>query len=907
MALTRGTKLGTYEVTGPIGSGGMGEVYRARDTRLQRDVALKVLPDLVSTEPDRLARLQREAQALASLNHPNIAQIHGLEESGGVRALVMELVEGDDLSTVIARGPMPFADARPIARQIAEALETAHEQGIVHRDLKPANVKVRPDGTVKVLDFGLAKITDPLASASGSHGSDLALSPTLTAQATRAGMILGTAAYMSPEQARGRAVDRRADIWAFGVVLYEMLTGRRAFEGEDVTITLANVLKEDVDWRALPADLPPAARRLLRRCLEKDPRRRLASMGDARLELDDVESGAALDSGAGVATAVPASRNRGVTIALGLAVAAGAALLTAGLMRALTPTPVSATKDVTRLAIALPEGEEVTETNRLPLALSPDGTMLAYVGRREEGARQLYLKRFTDRDAVALPGTEGAASPFFSPDGRWIAFFAGTKLKKIAVGGAALQVVTGDVPDPRGGTWGPDGQIYFTPTNTSSLYKVAASGGTATPFTELNQGQDEISHRWPLALPDGKTILFTLWTGPGSDERRIVMQSIATGERHALVPGGDSARYLPSGFLVYGRLDDSFAIPWQPTVADLGGAVPITLPEHPRLENEGGAAYDLSPDGTFVYLPGGPARYAQRVVWVDRDGRTEALPISERDLGSAVLSPDGRQAAVQVNAGTIGIWLYDFDRKTFTPFVTGPGSSQAPLWTPDGTRLIYRGTRNGTRDIYIKAADGTGSETRLTTGEGRSLTPTSMSPDGQWLIFNGIAGRSGADNLIWKLRLDGRSRPEAMLDLAERLVDGQVSPDGRWMAYASAISARQEIYVTPFPGPGPSRQVSVGGGYEPLWSRDGRELFFQNGTRLMVADIAPGPAFKAGPPRVLYEGRFRGTVNGNTPWSVSSDGKRFLRVQQAQPDGPIDRIDIVLGWGDQLKRLAAAR
>ncbi|HZN03315.1 MAG TPA: protein kinase, partial [Candidatus Polarisedimenticolia bacterium] len=538
MALSRGTKLGAYEVIGPIGAGGMGEVYRARDTRLQRDVAIKVLPDLQNAEPERLARMAREAQALAALNHPNIAQIHGLEESGGVRALVMELVEGEDLSTLIARGPMPFAEARPIARQIAEALESAHEQGIVHRDLKPANVKVRQDGTVKVLDFGLAKITDPLSSASGGRG-DLALSPTLTAQATRAGVILGTAAYMSPEQARGRMVDRRADVWAFGVVLYEMLTGRRAFEGEDISITLANVLKEDVDWRALPADLPPPTRRLLRRCLDKDPRRRLSAMGDARLELDD---SLARDADAGAATTAAARGRRGVTIAIGLAIAAGAALLTAGVMRAWAPTAAPApAPGVTRLAIALPEGAEVTETNRLPLALSPDGTMLAYIGRHEGGVRQLYLKRLGDRDPIALQDTDGAISPFFSPDGQWIAFFAQGKIKRIAVGGAALQIVASEVPDPRGGTWTDDGQIYFTPTNTSGLYKVPAAGGAATPVTKLDPEKDEISHRWPEALPGGRSLLFTVWTGPGSDERRIVVQSLESGERHALVPGGDSA------------------------------------------------------------------------------------------------------------------------------------------------------------------------------------------------------------------------------------------------------------------------------------------------------------------------------------------------------------------------------
>jgi Tol biopolymer transport system component len=914
MPLAPGTKLGVYELIGPLGAGGMGEVWRARDTRLQRDVAIKVLPEALASEPERLGRLMREAQALASLNHPNIAQIHGLEESGGVRALVMELVDGDDLSVLIARGAMPFAEALPIARQIAEALEAAHEQGIIHRDLKPANVKVRRDGTVKVLDFGLAKVMDPLASASGGRpGGELGLSPTLTAQATRVGVILGTAAYMSPEQARGRAVDRRADVWAFGAVLYEMLTGRRAFEGEDVSFTLANVLKETVDWVPLPADLPPGVRRLLRRSLEKDPRRRLASMADARLELEDTEPAGAAGAAAG---ATPAAARRGLSLPVALGLVVAAALLAVVATRALSPAaaPAAPAAGVTRLAVALPENDEVVDSNRIPIALSPDGSMLVFVGRHD-GIQQLFLRRFTERDPVPLPGTEGAAMPFFSPDGQWIAFFAQTKIKRIAVGGAALQIITADAPDPRGGTWGRDGVIYFAPTNMSGLFKVPAAGGVATALTTLDSDQGEISHRWPHVLPDGRALLFTIWTGPGMDERRIVMQSVATGERHDLVAGGDSAHYLPgaagpsaSGHLLYGRTDNLFAIPWQPSVTDLSGAVPITLPEHPRLENEGASVYDVTAAGTLVYVPGGPGRYLQRVVWVDRSGRTEPLPLPERDFGSVVLSPDGRRAAVQVSEGTIGIWLYDFERHTFTPFATGPGSSQAPLWTPDGRRILYRGTRRGQRDIYAKASDGTGEEVRLTAAVGRSLTPTSVSADGRWLVFSGLSGMSGGDNMIWRLRIDGvGAKPEPMLPPSDRLNDGQISPDGRSMAYASGISGRGEIYVMPFPDPGASQQVSVDGGFEPLWSRDGRILYFQDGDNLMEVDVTPGAPPRFGRPRLLYQGRFRRSANGNTPWSISPDGQRFLRVQQAQPDPPSNRIDVVLGWGDQVSRAAGGK
>jgi serine/threonine-protein kinase len=602
-------------------------------------------------------------------------------------------------------------------------------------------------------------------------------------------------------------------------------------------------------------------------------------------------------------------------------------------MRVLTSAsaaPQQKAAGVTRLSVALPENDEVMETNRGPLALSPDGSMLAFVGRHE-GVQQLYLRRLTEPEPVPLPGTEGAVSPFFSPDGQWIAFFAQSKLKRIAVGGAALQIIT-IASDPRGGAWGSDGNIYFAATNMSGISKVPAAGGAVAALTTLDSDKGEISHRWPQVLPDGKSLIFTIWTGPGNDERRIVSLSLATGERHDLVPGGDSPRYLPAGgvrggggangagaadvggLLLYARMDNLFAIPWRPSVTDLSGAVPVTLPEHPRLENEGSSAYDTSPAGTLVYLPGGGARYLQRIVWTDRTGRTEPLPLPERDYGSAALSPDGRRAAVQVTEGTIGIWIYDFERQTFTPFPTGPGSSQAPVWMPDGSRILYRGTRSGQRDIYAKPSDGTGDEVRLTAGIGRALTPTSISPDGHWLVFSGLSGMSGGESMIWRLRLDGAAqpgtdaKPEPMLPLSTaRVNDGQISPDGRSMAYASDISGRMETYVMPFPGPGASQQVSVDGGYEPLWAHDGRSLFFQNGNVLVGVDVTQGVPPRFGRPRPLYEGRYRKSPNGNTPWSLSPDSHRFLRIQQAQPDQPINRIDVVLGWGEQAMRMAGGK
>jgi serine/threonine-protein kinase len=869
----------------------MGEVFRARDTRLHRDVAIKVLPPLFADDPDRLARFTREAQTLAALNHPNIAHIHGLEETGGLRALVMELVEGDDLSDVIARGAIPLAEALPIARQIADALEAAHEQGIVHRDLKPANVKLRSDGTIKVLDFGLAKA---LAPEGASGPGDAMRSPTLTARATQMGMIVGTAAYMAPEQAKGRPVDKRADIWAFGVVLYEMLTGGRAFDGDDTSEVLATVLKSEPDWHALPPDTPASIRRLLRRCLEKDPRKRLSAIGDARLELEEIEPAPAIAS----LPVRPAGRAIGLPLAAGLV--AIAILSTAAVMRFLLP-PATATApgSPTRLSIALPEGDEVAEKNFLPLAISPDGTRVVYVGSRE-GVRRLFLRNLADSDAKPLEGTEGARSPFFSPDGQWIAFFAQGKLKKSAVASGAVQVVTSDVPDPRGGTWAADSTIYYAPTNVIGLWKVPAGGGKQSEVTRLDPERGEVSHRWPEALSDG-TLLYSSWTGPGPDEHSIVRLTPATGERRLITATGDTPRYIASGYLAYGRLDALFAVPWRPSQAELGNVAPISLPELPRLENEGAATYSLATNGTLAYIAGGAGRYAQRVVWVDRTGATEALPFPERDYEAIALSPDGQRAVVQIREGAMGLWLFDFSRHTLTPLVTTGGSSQAPVWSSDGRRILYRGTRNGTRNIYWKSADGSGEEQRLTTQTGTVQSPSSVSPDGQWLFFRHTSGQTLGSS-VSVLRLGGDSAAAQPREVVPGASNGQISPDGRWLAYQSQASGQSEVYVSSFPGPGPRIPVSVNGGENPLWSRDGRELFYTQGERMMAVTVQPGPTLTVTAPRVLFEGRYRPGLNAVTAFGVSSDGRRFIRIQQVQPDRPVTRIDVVLNWASQLNR-----
>ena len=735
MPLAPGTRLANYEIVSPIGAGGMGEVYRARDTSLKRDVALKLLPETFAADSERLARFQREAEVLASLNHPNIAGIYGLAETDGIKALVMELVAGEDLADRIARGAIPMDEALPIARQIAEALEAAHEQGIIHRDLKPANIKLRPDGTVKVLDFGLAKDW----AAAGT-----AASPTITSPAlTEIGVILGTAAYMSPEQAKGKPVDKRADIWAFGCVLYEMLTGTRVFAADDASGTLARVLMMEPDWDVLPASTPAGIRRLLQRCLEKDPKRRLRDIADVGFQVEDALNAAP----SGATTAHIRKRQERVWWMAAMLVVI-VAMTTLYVRRAPTPQDSPA---VARLTVALPAGDRLGNLNTPAIALSPGGTQLAYVGLRDSKER-LYLRSLDGLDFKAISGTEGVTSPFFSPDGQWIGFFALGKLKKVSVAGGAVEVLC-DAParSGMGGSWGPDNSIYFATGGVSGLRKVSASGGIPTQVTRLDRSHGEVSHRWPQVLPGGKAVLFTVWTGPGLDEHRIDVQSLQTGERRVLVRGGTTGRYAASGHLVYARADALMAVRMDLDRLEAVSDAPVLLSEQVRVGGEG-AHYAVSDSGQLVYVPGNVRRYERQLVWVDRKGGAEAVPLPARDYSTVALSPDGRQAAVQIEEGTAGIWIYDFPRATLTRLTSATSSSQLPAWTPDGRRVVYRGTRLGLRNLFWKPADAATEEERLTTEEDANPTPGSWSHDGKWLAFTSGAGGTGED--IWTLSLE---------------------------------------------------------------------------------------------------------------------------------------------------------
>ena len=900
LALSPGDRLGPYEIVASLGAGGMGEVYRAKDTRLNRVVAVKAMHASFAEHPERVARFEREAQLLASLNHSNIAAIYGVEEAGGSIFLVLEFVDGRSLADILKSGAMPVSEAIALAKQIADALAAAHERGIIHRDLKPANVMVTADGQAKLLDFGLGKTLDGEGSQGGDSSAPSAHSPTMTMAATQAGIIMGTAGYMSPEQAKGRAADRRSDVWAFGCVLYEMLAGSKAFEGEDITETLAAIVRGEPDWARLPPGLPQNVRVLIERCLIKDRAQRISDMSVVRFLMSDTAhtmSGPSATSRIGAPVAAP---RRLLPFVLAAAVLAAAA--TFGLTRWLAPEGSAASSGATHVSVVLPDGVELGSTPFRPLALSRDGNRVAFIGLHD-GKTQLYVRSLGEPASRALDGTEGAQSPFFSPDGEWIGFFTESKLRKIAVGGAALQTLA-DAPGHRGGDWGKDGNIYYAPTNISGIWRVPEGGGPATEVTRKDVGNAEISHRWPQLVAGTDTLLFTVWTGPGDDEHNVAVQKVGAAEHHVLVKGGDAPRYAEKpGLLLYARLGDLFVVPWRPSQTDLGRAVPVAASEHPSDGggNEGPGNYLVSDGGTLGYLAGGRTRNATRLAWLDRAGALTLAPMPERNYENAVISPDGTRAIVQIREGTTTLWLYDLGRNTFTPIGNRAVSSQAPLFTKDGARVLYRATRQGYRNIYWRAVDGSGDEERLTTKLDVSQTPTSVSRDGQWLLFNENGAQAPGGVGIWVIRLAGDRTPRQVFTAPDGESDAQFSPDGKWIAYQAPVSSRQEIYVAPFPGPGAKRQVSTEGGQEPLWSRDGRELFFQSGAKLMSVTVTPGAAFAASVPRVVHEGRFVGSINGNTSWTMTPDGARFLRIQRVEPERAITHLELVLNWFAELK------
>ena len=867
MSFQPGDKLSHYEILEPIGKGGMGEVFRARDGKLGRDVAIKVLPDEFAQDRERLKRFQREAKVLASLNHPNIASIYGLEQSESTHYLVLELVPGETLAERIARGPIPVDEAVDIATKIAEALEAAHERGIVHRDLKPANIMLTPDDKVKVLDYGLAK-----ALSEETPAADSSMSPTLTRDATRVGVILGTAAYMSPEQAKGKPVDKRADIWAFGCVLYEALTGRQAFVGDSVTDILTAVVRAEPDWSALPSGTPAAVVQLLKRCLRKAHAKRLRDAGDVAIALEE-----ALDEPMSE-TPPPRLPTRALPWVVA-AVTAGVAIWSL----ARTPAPLAPS-----MQLSLPMNVSLAwdGVGSSSIAISPGGDRLVYVATRDD-RRQIFLRALDEIEGEPIAGTEDGQGPFFSPDGQRLGFFADGKLKKVSVSGGRA-VTLCDAPIPSGGTWGPDDTIVFAPLDSGGLSQISADGGAPTVFTTLDEG--ERSHYHPRFLPGGRAVLFVIET---MQEGRLVVQETATGARHLLVAGGPTdPRYLASGHVAYTESDSLMVAPFDPERLKLNGP-PVPVVED--LATTGSSRhFDFSSLGWLAYSASAGASRERRLLWVNRDGDEEALTAPTRLYAGVRLSPDGRQIRVGIS-GDRDVWVLDNDRNALTR-VTFEEESRSGVWSPDGEYLAVNSVRGGYRNVYRIRADGTGEPEQLTATELPSNV-NSWSPDGQVLVFTERHPDTGRDLML--VEADGGRAPDFFLQTRFNEGAAKFSPDGQWLAYVSDETGRAEIYVRPYPGPGRKWQISSEGGTEPVWSRDGRELFYRDGYTMMSVDIGQGAELTPGRPKLLFRRPYRKAL-WSPNYDIANDG-RFIMIEEGGGDTTSPEIRIVTNWAAALE------
>jgi serine/threonine protein kinase/Tol biopolymer transport system component len=901
--LAPGTVIGPYEILAFIGAGSMGEVYRARDSRLGRAVALKILPDTVQPDTERLARFRREAQLLASLNHPHISAVYGLEDAEGRLAIALELVDGEGLDARLARGPIAIEEAIAIARQIAEGLEAAHERGIVHRDLKPANVRLTAEGNVKILDFGLAKALEREA-VEATSGMD---APTVARTSATAGMIVGTAAYMAPEQARGQPVDKRADIWAFGAVLYEMLAGRRPFVGETLSDTLAAVLTHDPDLSALPSTTPPAVRTLLARCLQRDVKLRLRDIGEARIALSRLPETAA------DAASSPAPREspRARPFVLLIAAIAAIAIVSAALFLWSTSPSRSSDREAPLLTLGIDAGGDTAIAgvgwiglNWVgPVAvLSPDGRTLVFIARGPSGGRwQLYARRLDELKASPVPGTEGAYAPFFSPDGNSIGFFAGGRLMKVTLNGGKATPIC-QVEEARGGAWSDDGTIIFAPRPEGPLYRVSSAGGTPSPATTLDSAAGETTHRWPQFLPGGKAFIFTAHGNDGAARGGDVIAQTAE-TRRMIHRGALFARYAASGHLLYVNDGKLFAAPFHPDRLELAGrAVPVADDVANALIN-GTAQFSVSNTGLLAYRR---ARSPNRLLqWMAPSGQVQQLRSVPAEYQEVRFSPTGDRLLLVIGEGAQSdIWVYDIARDAISRLTFYPDNDWAAIWSPDGTHVAYSSWRSdvGTFNLYLQRADGVGEPQRLTTSRNRQLA-IEWHPDGKHILFSEERRDTGSDLMLLPIELtvNGEVRagtPAALQATTANELAGEFSPDGKWLAYTSDESERNEVYVRPFRGRGGQWQVSTEGAEWVEWLKSG-QLFYGRSEEVVmrVPYRIAGSTFVAENPLIWMR------IPSGVSWvDPSPDGVRAAVIRAA--DARNESVVLVLNFFEHLRRVA---
>ena len=898
-----GTTVSHYKITAKLGAGGMGEVFRAEDTKLGRDIALKVLPASFASDPERLARFEREARVLASFSHPSIAGIHGLEDIDGQRFLVMELAPGETLAERLKRGPLGYEEVARIALRIAEALEAAHEKGVIHRDLKPGNVMVDEGGQVKVLDFGLAKAlgTHPL---SGPEGPEASHSPTLAM--TQAGVLLGTAGYMSPEQARGKAVDRRADIWAFGCVLYEMLAGQRAFDGETVTDVLGAIVHKEPELARLPASTPQPLRQLLQQCLQKDATRRLQSIGDARVVLQEFLEHPLAGSSRPTTQASPRR-----FLPWAVALAAGALGLVAGARLLSPPVPP---EPIRRFEIVLTD-EAVFSRLGSGLVTSPDGRAIAYTTGLE-GQQQALVVRPLDRfqEAVLVKGV-GEAAPyqaFFSPDGQWLGFVTPTELKKVPLSGGSPITLT-RVDRSRGASWGPDGTIVFSPNPLAPLMRIPSTGGDPSPLTTLDASKNERSHRWPQWLPGGRALLFTSLSGDSTtfDGATIEAVQVATGARKVVHRGGYYPRYVATGHLLFVNKGTLFAIRFDPDRLEASGSQMPVLEGLETNAGEGSAQFAVSNGGMLTYLEKTDELKPFGLVSVDRRGASRPLWRELGIYGTPRYSPDGRRLAVSLlRDENWDVWVYDVERDVATRVTFGEAYDADPVWSPDGRLLAYEGEQGGKDGVFKKHADGTGeAELLLAPGKLTFPAPVSWSPDGKTLAVQAQGTKGGND--IWLIDADGKGDPRPLMQTPYHEAGAQFSPDGRFIAYESNETGRPEIYVSSLPPGSGKWQISDGGGAQAQWSRAGRELFFRTAEGVMAVGLAiEGGSLRAGKPTTLFKGAYLGGLRGillpgyNFPdYDAAPSGQSFAMLEGKGEKRQTTKAKVVIGWFQELERL----